>query len=377
MKGYNALDEEAMKINFRILPPSYLTPWAKSIYALITIALIIWIINFFRVRTRLRNERAEKARVIEQTRQKMDFYANISHEFTSPLSNIIAPVSKMMLSTKSNSIKSELESVQLNAMKINSMIHRIIEFDRIDTNYNTSLILSAVDIVELTGSIFAYTRERNDNKKLQIWNMSSDNDSTILTADVLKIESIISNILSNASRYTPEGGRITLSVTTTDSMCIIEVKDNGIGIPEKDLPYVTQRFFQSSNNTEKKEGTGVGLYRAKMYTEMHNGTLTISSKEGEGTSVIVSLPLISIEENNSGEKNPEDMMLHAMQIMAQHDLNKKKEKLDSILPEGEKTDDVSVDELFLEYVTSAIEDSMDDLAIHVTSCSEELNMSNK
>ena len=106
-------------VDFKALPPIYLTKTAKTIYLILLGILVGIIINFIRVRNRLKNERAEKVWVIEQTRQKMDFYANIHHEFTAPLSNIIVPVSNMMISKKGNQLKSELETIQLNAMKRN------------------------------------------------------------------------------------------------------------------------------------------------------------------------------------------------------------------------------------------------------------------
>ena len=264
------------------------------------------------------------------------------------------------------------------AMKINSMIHRIVEFDRIDTNYNSSLILSAVDIVELIGSAFEFAKEKNEGNKNQVWEFRSDCDSVIMNADVLKIESIINILLSNASKFGFENGKISLSIVKTDSVCIIEITDSGIGIPQKDQPYVTQRFFQASNNKDKKEGTGIGLYLAKMYTELHNGVLSISSVEGEGTSVIVSLPLAEIDQKDAENKNPEYMMLQAMQLMAQNDIRKKKQRINNLLPTGDDIKPmISADEEFLANVTSVIEDHIDDFELNVTSLCEHLDINNK
>ena len=127
--------------------------------------------------------------------------------------------------------------------------------------------------------------------------------SLFLDADMVKIESIITNLLSNCVKYCNEGASVKLSLENIGNECVITVNDNGIGIPEKDLPYVSQRFFQSSLTAGSKEGTGIGLYLVKNYAEMHHGSFSISSVEGRGTLVTISIPLPELDPEMIIEEN--------------------------------------------------------------------------
>ena len=115
-----------------------------------------------------------------------------------------------------------------------------------------------------------------------------------------------------------------------------------------------------------------------MYTELHKCVLSISSVEGEGISVIVSLPLAEIDQKDAENKNPEYMMLQAMQLMAQNDIRKKKQRINNLLPTGDDIKPmISADEEFLANVTSVIEDHIDDFELNVTSLCEHLDINNK
>jgi signal transduction histidine kinase/DNA-binding response OmpR family regulator len=293
MKGH---ESEMLVTHFVILPPWYYSWWAKTIYSIILLLLLCWIINFFRVKSRLRFEQMEKQRIIDQTNQKLDFFANISHDFKTPLSMIIAPLSRILLEVDNLNMKKQLEMVQKNAMKINSMIHQILDFDRIDNNTHASLLLSKVNGVEFFRGIFSSFQEGAFKVKNMNSSFTSNVEQMYIDIDVLKMESAVTNILSNAAKYTPEGGTVLLDFHVEAGNISITIKDNGIGIPSKDLPYVSQRFFQSSKTAGKKEGTGIGLYLAKTYTELHGGTFEIQSEEGHGTSIILSLP---VKENDT------------------------------------------------------------------------------
>ncbi len=281
-----------LELPFTVLPPWYLTWWAKTLYTLMVMALLAWIFNFYRVKNKLHIERIEKKQIAEQARQKMDFFANISHDFKTPLSMIIAPVSRLLLETKNESMKKQLETVERNAMKLNAMTQQILDFDRIETHTNSALVLSKVDYVAFARKIFEGFVQDNFKEKQQSGEFRSTKDSCYLDIDIFKMESVLSNILGNASKYTPKGGTINMEMKEADGQLLTIISDNGIGIPQKDLPYVLQRFFQSSKTEGKKQGTGIGLYLARTYLVQHGGKLQIDSVEGSGTTVTLSLPCI-------------------------------------------------------------------------------------
>lgn len=279
-----------LSVPFRILPPWYYSWWAKMIYTILFGGLIVWCINFYRMRNRLRLEHVEKERVMEQSRQKMEFFTNISHDFKTPLSMIIAPLSRLIQEIKDKNTQPQLELAYRNAMKLTAMIHQLIDFDRVDNNVNSTLMPGRVDFVEMARKVFKSFEDGLFNEKDITSEFSSNMESCYQQIDELKMESAITNVLSNAAKYTPRGGKVTMAVDIGDKTISVTIRDNGIGIPSKDLPYVSQRFFQSSATKGKKDGTGIGLYMVRAYTELHGGTLGITSEEGKGTTVTLRIP---------------------------------------------------------------------------------------
>lgn len=301
-----------------INPPWYYTVWAKIIYSILILGLIIWVINFFRVRNNLRIERIEKEKTVELTNLKIDFFTNVSHEFKTPLSLIIAPVSKLLLETKDPIKKRQLSIVQRNALKLNSLIRQVLDFNRMDSNVNSNIILSKIEFVEFAKSLFSIYEEGYKDKRLN-FSFYTNKERIYVHVDVLKMESILNNLMSNACKYSEEGGTVNLFLNAQHEKQTLEitVSDTGIGISADELPYIFERYYQSSKTARDKEGTGIGLYLVKAYTEQHNGQINIVSEENKGTSIIVSLPLLEDKElnedsdiaetviyNNEDENNP-------------------------------------------------------------------------
>lgn len=283
-------------INIRIKSPWYYTIWAKLIYLLLFISLIAWVINFFRVKNRLKITRIEKEKIMEQTRSKIDFFTNMSHELKTPLSMIISPVSNLLLEVKDQQHKLHLEMVQRNAMKLNSLIHQVLDLNRMDNDASSALILSKIELVSFAQGVLAVYQEEAAKEKNIHFSFQSNVEQLYLDADIIKLESMLNNLLSNAFKYTLAGGAVTLSLSRNidAGQVDITVTDTGVGIPEKDIPYIFQRFFQSPKTSGKKEGTGIGLYLVKTYAELHGGSIRIMSEEDKGTAITVTLPLLTI-----------------------------------------------------------------------------------
>lgn len=279
-------------LQIQITPPWYYTVWAKFLYLLIAACLLTWIFYFFRVRSRLKAERTEKGKILNQSKQKIDFFTNLSHDLKVPLSLIIAPLSKLVIETKNQQEKKLLFLMQNNAMKLNALIHGIMDIGQIDSEFSFSLILSKVEFVSFARNQLSAFQALVDEKRQQL-HFQSNRSESFLTVDLIKFESIFTNLLSNASKYTPENGVITVALNFKEDAKLLEIKfsDTGIGIPSKDLPFVFQRFFQSSQTQHQTEGTGIGLYLVKTYTELHAGSLQITSEVNVGTTISITLPL--------------------------------------------------------------------------------------
>lgn len=298
LDSYGKPSENIYRLDVHILPPWYYTPWAKAFYILLCCVLIVWTINFFRVKNRLKLERLEKEKILEQSRAKLEFFTNLSHDLKTPLSMIIAPISKMLPEIKNQQEKKQLEQVQRNAMKLNSLIHQGLDFNRVDSGNSTLLILSQIELVSFSRDLLALYTEGKMKEKRLAYNFRTNRKTVYIQMDAIKLESVLDNLLSNAVKYTQEDGIITLSLEVSEERneVHISVSDTGVGIPYQDQPYIFQRFFQSSKTAGKKEGTGIGLYLVKTYTELHGGSVKLISEENAGTTVTLTLPLASQEQ---------------------------------------------------------------------------------
>lgn len=286
-------------LQISIRPPWYYSNWAKAVYLFIFIGLVGWTINFFRVKDRLRIERIEKKQIMEQSRMKMEFLTNLSHELKTPLSMIIAPISRLLPQIKGKDEKRSLKQVQQNAIKLNALIHQMLDFNRIDSSSNPLLIVSRIEMVSFARKLFQVFQAA-ENEQDFTFKFESNKEKIFLEVDQIKWESILSNLLSNAVKYSTGGGVITLAIhySDEDSLLTIRVSDTGAGIPSQDIPYIFQRFFQSAKTAGKQEGTGIGLYLVKTYTELHGGKVSLISEENVGTTVTITLP---IQELNPAE----------------------------------------------------------------------------
>lgn len=296
-----------------INPPWYYSLWAKLIYGILIISFIGWIIKYFRDKHLIKIERIEKEKSLELSKLKIDFFTNVSHEFKTPLSLIIAPVSKMLIETKNQNIKKQLGLIQHNALRLNTLIQQLISFERFDNAVNSDLILSHIEFVEFAKGIFTVYNEAFKEKNIQA-DFNCEIEKIYVLIDVLKVESILNNLISNAYKYTNEGGKISLEISYSEEnsqKLIIRLSDTGIGIPEADIAFIYDRFYQSGNSKQNKESSGIGLYLVKKYIELQGGTINISSQLKEGTTFTIELDVIDnefqqIQFTESATSEPDD-----------------------------------------------------------------------
>ncbi len=271
---------EEYSLDIRIRPPVYYTPLAKCLYVLLTAVLLLWVARFFRMRSRLKSERAEKEKILAEARAKMDFFTNLSHDLKTPLSLIIAPLSKLIPETKNLRKREILESVHTNALRLNGLVSKILNIKETEYESENTLIRSHVELLSLlrrcADTFSPLVKEKNIGLGLE-----SDVDSLWLNMDQLKIESVFINLISNAVKHVKDGeGRVTVSLQKTPGEVRVSVADNGTGIAEEDLPLVFVRFFQSRKGQKRAEGTGIGLYLVKKFTEMHGGQVSLRNDNG-------------------------------------------------------------------------------------------------
>jgi CheY-like chemotaxis protein/AraC-like DNA-binding protein len=246
------------------------------------------------LREEAKQNKLEAEKLAEINGIKSKFFTNISHEFRTPLSLILGPIARRISQTSDKAEKLELEIIQRNASRLLTLVNQLLDLSRLEAGM-LQLKTCLEDISE-TVTLVASQFETNAQLKHIDFLVNAEPDLNVYF-DREKLEKILMNLLSNAFKFTPSGGKVEVTVRrsmTNDSRACaeIEVRDTGIGIPQQQIDRVFDRFFQvDTSMTREFEGTGIGLSLAKDLVELHNGTITVTSEPGKGTSFVVRLPL--------------------------------------------------------------------------------------
>lgn len=248
-----------------------------SIILLLLIGIMVYI-----YRTILMKRRIEE----EANKAKLQFFTNISHELRTPLTLIADPVNYIIHDDNLNSQqRSMLQIVQRNVLVLIQLVSEILDFRKVQ-NGKMELRLSDFNLAESMKQWIKLFSASAQKKHITI---SMDAPDTImLRADQDKIERICYNLLSNALKYTSEGGEISLMAKEEGGRVMISVADNGCGISSDELPYIFDRFYQAKN---AGRGTGIGLAIVKAFTELHHGEVSATSIEGKGSTFTIHIPV--------------------------------------------------------------------------------------
>ena len=248
-----------------------------SIILLLLIGIMVYI-----YRTILMKRRIEE----EANKAKLQFFTNISHELRTPLTLIADPVNYIIHDDNLNSQqRSMLQIVQRNVLVLTQLVSEILDFRKVQ-NGKMELRLSDFNLTESMKQWIKLFSASAQKKHIAI---SMDAPDTImLRADQDKIERICYNLLSNALKYTSEGGEISLMAKEEGGRVMISVADNGCGISSDELPYIFDRFYQAKN---AGRGTGIGLAIVKAFTELHHGEVSATSIEGKGSTFTIHIPV--------------------------------------------------------------------------------------
>lgn len=267
--------------------PWYLDEKAIIAYILLIIGIVITIVRQIHVRNIRKYELKEKEMTLELSNMKMDFFVNVSHELKTPLSLIIAPVSRMLSETTNAKQRVALSKIHDNALRLNTLVHKILDFKQMEVESEDTLIRSHVEVGALLKNCISIFSAVIEGKDIEV-NLHGLKGAVWANVDRLKIESAIMNILSNAIKYVEKGtGVIDVEAVVDGDDLRITITDNGCGIDKDDLPLVFVRYFQGRG--KKAEGNGIGLYIVKKYIELHGGTISIESDGG--TKVRLTIPL--------------------------------------------------------------------------------------
>jgi len=225
----------------------------------------------------------------ELDRLKSRFFANISHELRTPLTLVLAPLSELAATVTGAEAQQQVRVIRRNAERLLGLINDLLDLSSLDAG-GLRLNLAEMDIRSVAASVYenSLPAALAEGVDLQI---ACETPSARIWGDAHRLEIVLTNLVSNALKFTPSGGRIEIRVEDRQSGVQVEVEDTGLGIPEEDLPRIFERFFQVNPTDRRREGgVGIGLALAKELVELHGGTITVESLGEGGTTFSVFLP---------------------------------------------------------------------------------------
>jgi len=277
----------------------------NNLYFLILTGIIVVTGSFFHSKTRFRefafryqldknkHELEETNRkLIELDRVKSRFFANVSHELRTPLTLLLAPletlIHKFNRSIDDNA-RELLGTMHANGMRLLKLINDLLDLIRLEAG-RMDVKSEPLEVSEFLKGLASAVRQVAENKRIKLEIHVDAQIATVLT-DRDKVEKIVLNLLFNALKFTPDDGRVWLHAEKQGDDFVLIVGDTGVGIAEKNLPFVFDRFWQADSSSKRKfQGVGIGLALVKELAEMMRGTVTVESQEGKGATFIVRLP---------------------------------------------------------------------------------------
>jgi len=301
VKGSNndgLLSEEGASIRIVITPPWWKTNLAYTFYLLLLGSIVFATrrvqLRRIRLKQQLMMEHFEAEKLREVDHLKSRFFANISHEFRTPLTLIEGPVKQMLSGDFKGNMKEQFKIILRNSGRLLKLINQLLDLSKLESG-KLKLQARATEIISLTNQLVQTFESIAVIKKITL-KFNSELDSQEVYIDVDKYEKIINNLLSNAFKFTPEYGEIILECeygnAEKSEMFCISTTNTGPGIPEDEIYKIFDRFYQIDDSyTGGEEGTGIGLALTKELVELHHGEIKVESKSNKKTIFTVSLPL--------------------------------------------------------------------------------------
>ncbi|MEO6131413.1 MAG: hybrid sensor histidine kinase/response regulator transcription factor, partial [Saprospiraceae bacterium] len=292
-------------LRISVLPPWWATWWAYSFYFLLLATTVYGIIYFFKKRIRLQHqlklkfEEANKLKELDSFKSQL--FTNLTHEFRTPLTVILGmthqlengPWQNGIAEKEKGKIGGALKMIENNGKNLLHLINQLLDLSKLE-NKSFQLNLKQDDIVSylryVTESFQSYANGNNLSLRF-----ITAVESLVMDYDAEQIKQVVTNLISNALKFTPSGGDIVVKLTHVASTLGIIVTDTGIGISESELPKIFERFYQvDSSSTRAAQGTGIGLAHAQELVKVMGGQIIVESVAGKGTSLIVELPVTNL-----------------------------------------------------------------------------------
>jgi signal transduction histidine kinase/DNA-binding response OmpR family regulator len=287
---------EPVGFDLIVKPPFWLTKWAMFIYLLAFAGLLYGVRQITSIRVRyehsLELERLEREKLEEVNQMKLQFFTNISHELRTPLTLILSPLEQFIREQKvDRKYHQGFLRMHHNARRLMTMINQLLDIRKSESGLMELKVVQS-DIIKFCKEILLSFQTVADQSDIEL-SFNCEIDRFLLWFDRQQMEKVFYNLLSNAMKFTPEGGRIEMCIAQTDEDSLqIQIQDTGHGIQTEDLPYIFDRFYQAKSHEASgfgKTGTGIGLSLAKSIIDQHGGTISVDSSVGRGATFTVKL----------------------------------------------------------------------------------------
>ncbi len=324
--GYQSTETTWLKIVIR--PPFWMTTWAYVCYVVLLLAFIGLLFYLFHRRERSKfrlRQMEEDARKNEELNQlKFRFFTNVSHELRTPLTLIISPLESMISEIHDERQKNKLQLMHRNAQRLLNLVNQLLDFRKNEMT-GMKLSLSEGDIVAYVRNICTSFLMLSEKKRVHLTFFSAM-EALNMPFDEDKVGKVVMNLLSNAFKFTPEGGRVDVAMETPKERpdrLVIRVADTGIGIKDADKERVFDRFYQVTQEESglQSTGSGIGLSLVRDFVALHGGTVcVVDNAGGKGSVFVVELPvklMLGVDSETPGtasaampeELQPEEEML--------------------------------------------------------------------
>lgn len=282
----------AAALEVEMLPPWYLYTGFKVLWALLLAGSGFAIFYVARRRNIANLRRVERRNALAKAEERLNFLTNISHDLKTPLSMIIAPLSRVSTGTHTPAETGDaVATAYRNALRLNRLLSHTLESSRLDAATDSAARTKSTDITALVRGLFENCASAYPGC---VFEFHAPDEAVIADVDAGKFESVVSNLLSNSIKYSPAGeARITgtLAVDDAAGRFRLTVADRGIGILPDQLPLIFDRMYRTPRGSDISEGTGIGLYLVKHFVELHGGKVSVESAVGEGSAFTVEMPL--------------------------------------------------------------------------------------
>ena len=297
--GYVGIKEATLGIV--VNPPFWMSWWAYLLYAA-GLVVVLFLARYRmlkreREKFHLQQIENEVAKNEEINNMKFRFFTNVSHELRTPLTLIISPLEGMLKETTDELQSTRLQLMYRNAQRLLHLVNQLLDFRKGEMSTH-QLSLSEGDIISYVHSVCNSFLLMADKKHIQ-FSFFSGIDTFSMAFDADKVGKIVMNLLSNAFKFTPEGGRVTVMiehVAGTPDMLEIKIADTGIGISDVDKEHIFERFYQADHKgVEETTGNGIGLSLVRDFVTLHEGEVKVFDNIGTGSVFVIQFPVKHVE----------------------------------------------------------------------------------